>query len=447
VDWRVVLISAALALATGIVTGLVPAWQATRADVASALKTGIRDGGGRRHRLRSVLTVAQAALSVVLLVGAGLFVRSLWQVRTLDLGFDAERVVVVEATRPSLARHPAGPAREAERLRRRTFFMDALPRVRTIPGVEAASVATGTPFGNRFTVTLRVRGRDQLPKLPGGGPGVSAVTEGYFETAGTTIRRGRAFTAADGAGTEPVAVVSELMAATLWPGGDPLGDCLLIGDGEPPCARVVGVAENTFRSRLREDPVMHYYVPVGQEAGFGGSSLLVRTGDASGAVIPAIRRLLTDLDTTITYVSAETIQSRIDPQLRPWRLGATVFTLSGLLALVVASIGVYSVLSYFVAERRREIGVRLALGARAGDILRLVVGGSLLLAAAGIGIGGLIAASLGHLVAPLLFDTSPRDPVVFASIAVLLLGVATVAALVPAHRARRIDAVEALRRE
>jgi hypothetical protein len=369
----------------------------------------------------------------------------LWTVRTLDLGVDADRILVVETTRASLASIPAGPSREAERQRRRVFFFDALERVRAVPGVEQASVAIGTPFGNRFTVKLRVADRADVPRLPGGGPGISAVTEGYFETAGTPIRRGRAFTPEDGPGTEPVAIVSELMAKTLWPGGDPIGRCLLIGDGTPACARIVGVAGNTYRSRLREDPVMHYYIPAGQEVGFGGAALLVRTADTTGAVSGEIRRLLTGLDGSITYVTAETMQSRIDPQMRPWRLGATVFALSGLLALVVAGIGIYSVMSYLVADRRGEISVRLALGAQSRDIMRLVLRGSLLMAVAGVVIGELMAASLGRFVEPLLFNTSPRDPVVLAGIGGLLVAVALVGTLMPALRARRINAIDALK--
>jgi predicted permease len=430
---------------TGLLMGALPAWRASRGDVSAALRTGVREGGGRRSRLRTTLTVTQAALSVVLLVGAGLFVKSLWTVRTLDLGVDADRILVVETTRASLASIPAGPSREAERQRRRVFFFDALERVRAVPGVEQASVAIGTPFGNRFTVKLRVADRADVPRLPGGGPGISAVTEGYFETAGTPIRRGRAFTPEDGPGTEPVAIVSELMAKTLWPGGDPIGRCLLIGDGTPACARIVGVAGNTYRSRLREDPVMHYYIPAGQEVGFGGAALLVRTADTTGAVSGEIRRLLTGLDGSITYVTAETMQSRIDPQMRPWRLGATVFALSGLLALVVAGIGIYSVMSYLVADRRGEISVRLALGAQSRDIMRLVLRGSLLMAVAGVVIGELMAASLGRFVEPLLFNTSPRDPVVLAGIGGLLVAVALVGTLMPALRARRINAIDALK--
>ena len=445
---RVLVASAALALLTGVLVGLLPALRSARPGATDALRRGPREGGGRRSRVRATLTIVQAALSVLLLVGAGLFVRSLWKVRTLDLGIDPQ-VMVIEVFRPNLTRFAAGRPRDAERARRRSFYLDTLERVRALPGVESAGVAVGLPFGNRFTVQLRVPAPDVIPRPKSGGPGLSAVSNGYFETVGTRILRGRAFTPSDRAGTEPVAIVSELMAKTVWPGADPLGKCLLIGPDTPPCARVIGVAANTYRSRLREDPVMHYYIPAGQEVGlgFGGAALIVRGADRSPQIIADIRRLLVGTDSTISYVNAETIQERIEPQVRPWLLGATVFLLSGLLALVVAAIGIYSVMSYLVADRRREIGVRMALGATNRDIGRLVLRGSLLMAAAGIVIGEAVAGSLGRLAEPLLFDTSPRDPLVFAGVGGLLLAVAIAATVVPARRARGVNPVEALRAE
>jgi predicted permease len=452
VDWRVAGISLVLAAATALLVGLVPALRATRARAGDALRTGVREGGGRRSRLRGALTIAQASLSVVLLVGAGLFVRSLWNVRTLDLGFDPDRVLSVQINRSSLAAFADGPARVAERERRRAFYVEVLDRVARLPGIEAAGVAAGTPFGNRFTIPLRIPGIERVPTLTTGGPSISAVSATYFETMGTQIVRGRAFLAGEGRGTEPVAIVSETMARTIWPGEDPIGTCLHIGRsfapaGVAPCSRIVGIAENTHRGRLREEPVMHYYIPLGQEIerGFGGSELLVRTTDPSGVAAAEVRRLLTSLDSTITYVDVDSLQEkRLDPQMRPWRIGATVFVLSGLLALVVAATGIYSVMSYLVADRRHEIGVRLALGAQSGHIIRLVLRGSLLTAAVGVLVGEAIALMLGRFAEPLLFDLSPRDPAVFAGVAGVILAVAIAATLLPARRAQAVPATEAL---
>jgi hypothetical protein len=323
-----------------------------------------------------------------------------------------------------------------------------------MPGVERASMAVGLPFGYRFGVPLRVPGIDEIPALESGGPSISAVAPDYFETVGTPIVRGRPFDARDGAGTEPVAIVSRTMADTVWPGLDPLGRCLVIGGnaggGEgasvaPPCTRVVGVAGDTRRSRLRETPVMHYYIPAGQESGFGGAVLLVRPSDASGRIVPELRRWLTSVDPAIAYVSAETIQTRVDPQIQPWRQGASVFFLSGVLALIVTGMGLYSVMSYLIADRRREIGVRLALGAQHGDIVRLVLRASVGMAVVGIAIGEIATALAARWVAPYLFDTSARDPLVYTATAAVLVIVALGAALVPARRARAVNPIEALR--
>ncbi|HSC27103.1 MAG TPA: ABC transporter permease [Vicinamibacterales bacterium] len=447
VDRRVLVVSGLVALVTGVLIGLVPAVRASRPWLASGLKPGEREGGARRSKLRTSLMVVQAALSVVLLVGAGLFIKSLWHLSTMDLGFDPDRVIVVDVNRGSLSEIPDGPMREAARASRRTFYNDLLDRVRALPRVEAASVATGMPFGYRFTLPVRRPDRPEMPRLPSGLPSLGAVTPGYFDTMGTAIVRGRAFSDRDGPGTEPVAIVSERMAGTVWPDENPIGKCLLVGQGSSTCTRVVGVAEDTHRSRLLEPPVMHYYIPAGQEVGFSGPVLLVRVATASPPPFADLRRLLTEADRTITYVRAETLQSRIDPQMQPWQLGASVFTLSGVLALVVAGIGIYSVMSYLIADRRREIGVRLALGARPVDIVGLVLRGSLVTALAGVLAGEVIAVALGRFVEPLLVGTSARDPFVLGATGALLLAVAGAATLGPARRARSVDPVGALRAE
>jgi len=447
VDLTTVGIAAGLALAVGLVIGAVPAWRATRtASVADSLKSGAREGGGPKSRLRHSLTVAQAALSVMLLIGAGLFVRSLWHAQSLHLGFDPDRILSIEISRPGLSQITDASVRDAERARRHDFPLDALDRLRAIPGVAHASLAVGMPFGNRFTVDVHVPGIDVLPQGKGGPPSVSAVGPDYFATVGTRVVRGRGFTPADRAGSEPIAIVNELMAGTIWPGEDPIGRCVQVGNPPGPCARVVGVAENTYISSLREDASMHYYIPFGQEKGWGGTQMLVRAADPA-AVAPAVKRVLTELDSTIGYVSTETIKASIDPQTRPWRIGAAVFSLSGLLAALVAAIGIYSVTSYLVADRRREIGVRVALGAKRSDVARLVVGTSAGMAAVGalFGCAGALAGS--RYIDPLLFDESARDPWVHATVGVLLLGVALVAAIIPAMRANRIDPLEALRAE
>lgn len=448
VDGRVFAASGVLAIAVGVIIGLLPAWRATHVSLTDALKQGVREGGGERSRMRHALTIAQAALCVVLLVGAGLFLRSFWNVRTLALGVDPDRVVVVEVNRSPLGQIQDPAALAAERERRAQATADAIARVRQIPGVEHASLAIGTPFGNRFTVEVAVPGLAAVPRLKTGGPSVSAVGDDYFATVGTPILRGRAFGPADHAGTEAVAIVSDTMAKTVWPGADAIGKCIFVGKGATVCARIVGIAGDTRRSQLREPPVMHYYIPIGQQGTlFGGTVLLARSSGANPALGPAIKRALVEYDATIRFVSVTTIQEAVDPQVKPWRIGATVFSFSGVLALLVAAIGIYSVMAYLVADRTHEIGVRLALGAQRGDVARLILRGSLGMAAIGVAAGSVVALAASRFVEPLLFGESPRDPVVYVTVAAVLLLVAVVAGIVPTMRANKIDPLEALRVE
>jgi hypothetical protein len=272
------------------------------------------------------------------------------------------------------------------------------------------------------------------------------VTAEYFATMGTRLLRGRVFTEQDRAGSERVAIVNNTMARTYWPGRDPLGECLLIQD--LPCARIVGVVADARRYRLREDPHMHYYVPRGQETSIGGTTLLVRpvTGEAEALTEP-VRRALLELDPGLGYVQAQSVQEIIDPQVRPWKLGVSVFGLAGVLALVVAAVGLYSVLSYLVEQRTQELGVRIALGARAGSIVRLVLRDSLAMTLLGIAAGAALALVAGRFLQALLFETSARDPVVLVTVAASLILVAVLASVLPALRANGVDPMEALRAE
>lgn len=445
VNVRVLGFTAAVALATGAVTSLLPAVHASRPDLTTALRTGVREGGGRRQRLRAALCVAQAALSLVLLVGAGLFVRSLSNVQHLHLGIEPDRVLALSFRWSGMS----GFSHEEAKARRTATYQRALERIRTLPGISAASIAIGTPFRSAFTVRLRVPGWDSIPAMSGGGPYVSAVTSGYFATVGTNLLRGRVFTEADGAGSEPVAIVSQTMAHTLWPGEGALGQCIYVGraDDGVPCSTVVGVVEDARRFGLREDPAMQYYIPVGQERGFGGENLLVRPRGDLQAAVATLRAEVERIDPAVYYTDARSLQDELDPQIRPWRLGAAMFGLFGLLALLIAAVGLYSVIAYTVARRTQELGVRMALGARAGSILGMVVRETVALAAGGLLIGALIALATGGFLAPILFNVSPRDPLVLGSVAGTLLGVAVLAGLLPAHRAARVDPVRALRSE
>ncbi|MGV3707650.1 MAG: ADOP family duplicated permease [Gemmatimonas sp.] len=446
----VLLVSIGIAAVVGIVIGLVPAWRSSRPDLTTALKSGVRDGGGNQSRMRTALTVAQAALSVVLLVGAGLFVKSLMNVRSLDLGIETNRVLVTTLRWRGMPPGASKEVRDAESARRDAVYPRVLERVRQLAEVEAASLTIGLPFQSAFGVTLKVPGWDSVPRIKSGPPTISAVANDYFKATGAPILRGRAFASADRDAGEREAMVSQTMAKTLWPDKEAIGQCLMIGsDSVPPCFRIVGVVPDARRFQLKEEPAMHYYVPFGKQKslGIGGTTLIVRPRADMEATIAMLRRAAQEVDPTVSFVRVQLLQENIDPQIRPWKLGANMFSLMGVLALCVAAVGLYSVMSYLVAQRRQEMGIRMALGANGRDILRLILRSGVGTACTGVAIGVVIAFFAGRFVEPMLFETSSRDVQVYATVIVSLLLVSVLACLVPALRARRVNPIEALRTE
>jgi predicted permease len=443
IDTRVLMVSLLITIVTGVMIGLSPAWRASRTDLNSELKAGGREGSEHRSIVRAMLTLAQATLAMVLLVGAGLFVRSLENVRALDLGPQPDRVVWLSASWPSAPRELSHGERVEEARRQGQFYESALERFRALPSIERASLAIGVPLNGWFGVGLHVPGWDSLPQLAGGYPSISVVSSDYFATVGTRLIRGHAFTASDRAGSARVAIVNETMARTLWPADDGLGHCLEINDA--PCSRVIGVVQDARRSSIHEDALMQYYVPFGQESGISGTTILVRPRGDPAAAYASLRRVLHDLDPTIGWVYGGVLQERVDPQVRPWRVGAMVFTLFGALALVVAAVGMFSVVAYLVEQRTHEIGVRMALGARGLDVVGLVVRGSTTMVVLGLTIGSGLALVGGRFLEPLLFNVRASDPPVILGSALVLVAVAIGASAIPALRARSVDPLVALR--
>jgi len=431
-------------LVAGLVTGLLPAWQATRTELSDALRSGGRSVAGGRSRTRLGLLVGQAALSVVLLVGAGLFVRSLRQAEALDLGFDADRLLVA-----ALEWNATLPGEE-----RRVIYEDVLTRVRRLPGVRAAGLSYTVPFQTSISLGRpRVPGLDSVPRHHNGGPYVNKVGPGYFDAMGLTLLRGRGIGATDDAdGAPPVAVVSESMAEAYWPADDALGSCMIFDDDaviEPPCTEVVGVVENHRRESLVEDdPHFIYYVNQGHYA-FEGPPQAIMIGAAGDpeALLPLVRSEARSASSQIRFVEALAMSDLVEPDLRSWRLGASMFTVFGVLALIVAAWGLYSVLAFDVALRYHELGVRAALGAGRGRIVRLVLRQALALVAVGTALGLLGAASAARFVEPLLFRVSGTDPATYAAVGAALLLVAALAGSLPAWRATRVDPREALQAE
>jgi predicted permease len=328
-------------------------------------------------------------------------------------------------------------ARLAERQR-------LIAAARAIPGVEAATVTYGIPFWQTMQLDLFAPGIDSVNKL--GDFILFGVGGDYFRTTGTRILRGRPIEESDQASTARVVVVSAEMAQRIWPGADPLGKCIRINADTMPCSTVVGVAEGIVRGGYEGDQRLQYYIPIDQfDRGRGG--LYVRTSGASASMVQTVRNELQKLVFVPQYVNARSMSSIIDPNLRQWQLGATMFTLFGALALMLAAIGLYSVISYAVAQRTHEIGIRVALGAQSRDVIGIVFSDGMRLMVVGLAFGLAVALYAAPFVAPMLYHVEPREPVVFAAVALVLLLVAALATMVPALRAARVDPQEALRAE
>jgi putative ABC transport system permease protein len=434
-DPRSLLFAGAAALVAGLLTGFVPILQTRRADLTRDLKAGEREGGMHRSPTRAALLVMQGALSVVLLVGAGLFVRSLRHVRHLRLGYDADSVLAVELRMRGVRLDSAQSV---------ALLRNLMAGARAIPGVSHVSRQVTTPFWSTWSTDLHVAGIDSVDRL--GGFDLNAVSSEYFATMGTRLLRGRGISDQDVAGAPRAMVVSQAMARVLWPDKDPLGECVRVGGDTVPCTTVVGVAENIRSESLRDESGYFYYLSSAQfNPEVGG--LFVRVhGDAARAA-ENVRRSLQPLMPGASYVTLTPLADVLGGQTESWKLGATMFTVFGLLALVLAAIGLYSVIAYNVAQRTHELGVRSALGAQLGDLVRLVLAEGLRLALVGVVLGCVIAFVVGRWAQPLLFEQSARDPAVFAVVAAVLLGVAAVASFIPARRAGRVDPIQALRSE
>ena len=441
-DWRTIGVATACALAATLLTSLVPAVLATRADVASALKAGAREGTYRASRLRSALLILQGTFSVVLLVGAALFVRSLRNVLAIPLGYDANPVLEVVLDLRTLENDSVAQRETRQRM---------LNVARTIPGVEAAARVGGMIFSTS-TATLKVAGIDSVERL--GRFNYQVTTSGYFDVMRTRILRGRAFDTRDARGTPPSVVVSESMARVLWPGKEPLGQCIqvtwngLAGLPKWPCTMVIGVAEDALYQSITDEQRLTYYLAADQLDPSWGRTLFVRMKTSNiDAEIERVRRALQAAMPGDAFVVVRPLRERVDDQRRSWRLGATLFVTFGVLALVVAGVGLYGVIAYNVMQRMHELGVRVALGAVWTDIVRLVVAQSLAMAAAGVALGLGIALVASRWIEPLLYKQSPRDPLAYGAIGAIMLLVAIIASIVPALRAAAADPNRALRVE
>ena len=442
IDLRLMGFTALAAIGTGLLTSLLPALQASKPDLSAALKAGVREGGAARSVTRAALLAGQAALAIILLAGAGLFVRSLRNVANTPLGVDIDRVLVAGVAHASVGMSNA-EAREV--------FRRITARATEIPGITAAATSVGLSFGMGWGTSLYVPGRE--PPGQTNNPSQYAVTPDYFTVLGIRLVDGRLFTELDRAGTAPVTVINETAARTFWPGQNPIGQCVRIGADTMPCTTVIGIVTNARRQRLVEPPTTMIYRPLDQldpaiydnSVSFFGFSFIARTTRKPAAVAEPLRRLIQSAAPNMPYAEVRPLADRLGRQTRSWTLGATMFSIFGALSLVLAAIGLYSVVAFTVAQRVHEFGVRVALGATGASLLRLTVVRGVLPVIAGLGAGVVIALVAARLLEGLLFELSPRDPTVFLTVSALLLLVSVVASLVPARRAAHVDPMLALR--
>ncbi|HET7584211.1 MAG TPA: ABC transporter permease [Gemmatimonadaceae bacterium] len=436
VSARVLAFTFGVAVVSTLAFGLVPALRASRPDLTVALKDTAGRGRAARSLTRNALMVVQLALSLVLLVGAALLVRSLHNVRAINVGMDLDRVATASVDLRSRGMAPPDI---------RAFFDRAADRLRAIPGVAQVSLAQAVPF--RMIMMRMVR----IPGTAAADEPVRALTnvvdEHYFETLGIPLRAGRVFTDQDRIGTPEVAVVSETFARRYWPEESAIGKCIAGRDGT--CITVVGVVADTRTAGLMTDPEPFFYVALGQAepTRFASLQLHVRARGAPEQLAPAIRREMLALDPNLPYITVEPMTNLVRPQLRPWQMGTLAFGIFGALALVLAATGLYGVISFVVAQRTHEMGIRMALGAQRGDVMRLVLSQSGALVAIGTVVGVAGAAVGTRALRGLVYGVSPTDVPTFGAIVALLALVSLVASWAPARRATRVDPMVALRSE
>jgi putative ABC transport system permease protein len=434
-DARILLVVFGLSLLVGLVTGLAQVLLAQRGDLATTLRAGGKALGAPRARFRTALLVLQGALSVVLLVGAALFIGSLRAAQSVPKGYDLSRVLVAS---PVFRSGTAGA-------NARAAHQSLLETARAQPGVAHASLVSGAPLWRTGRFPLFVPGIDSVSRL--GEFTANAVSSSYFDVMSTRILRGRPITTGDNAEAAPVAVVSLGMAEALWPGQDALGRCMRVGADTLPCTTVVGVSENIVQSnyQLGEQKRYHYYLAVDQIPATGPRFLLVNVAGSPAIEVERVRKALQAVMPGTSYVTVRPMETLLDSTYRTWRLGASMFLCFGLLALIVASVGLYGLIGYEVTQRMHELGVRVALGARRHDIVALVVGRTIRLVVAGIVIGGSVAFFASRWLEPLLFRQSVTDARVYALVGATMLLVALVASAAPALRASQADPNRSLR--
>jgi predicted permease len=437
----VLMFTAAISILAGVFFGIVPALRATDVSLQESLKEGARAGESRGGmRLRDTLVVAQFAMAFALLVGASLMIETLWNLRRVDLGFRSDHLLTMGVPLPDAKYNTNGKLR--------AFYRDVLDRTRTLPGVKNVGFGSDVPFTSiGDTEGYAIEGAP--PTLPGQDNDAlyREVTAGYLETIGGTLESGRLLEDRDIESGQPVVVINEFLAKRHWPGRDPVGKRLKLTGSKEPWRTVVGVVKDIRERGLLLDMKPAVYVPVNQVDRPGADYLVARTSEDPTGMVNALRGAVWAVDADRPVAFIRTMDQLMEENVADRERPMTLLGIFAGLALVLACIGVYGVLAYSVAQRTREIGVRMALGARPLDVTRMILGRGLRLSAIGLVAGAALAGLLGVLLRTLLFGVTPAAPLVYAGTAASLMIVALAACVVPAQRAARVDPMVALRHE
>jgi putative ABC transport system permease protein len=443
VDGRVLIFCSLLSLATGILFGLVPAFQASSIDLNEALK---QSGPGRRlgsgPRLRRMVAVAETALALMLLIGASLLIRSFVRLSNVELGFNSRNVLTAMIMLPE-SRYSA-PKRQA------AFFKEAIRRIEALPGVESVAAADSVPLVTNDTGSVSVEGQPE-PTLDG--VWIQAerpkITPGYFRAMGIPLLRGRTFTWADNEASLPVAIVSEAAARLYWPNEDPIGKRVSESDeseGRIVWRQVIGVVADVRQDGLADKVRPSVYTPLSQLP-MPFAALIVKSRMDPRSLADPVRQQVMAVDKDQPLFSIQTMQEVVADSVSNRAFQTVLLSLFAAVAMTLATIGIYGVMSHSTAQRTREIGIRMALGAQKRDTLRLVVGQGMFLALLGVSIGVIGALALTRFMSSLLYGVKPTDPMTFIGVSLLLAAVSLVASYIPARRATKVDPMVALRYE
>jgi putative ABC transport system permease protein len=443
IDGKVLIFTMLVSLLTGLVFGLAPATQTANVNLNDTLKEG-RDSaaGSRGNRIRGLLVTCEVAVSFVLLIGAGLLINSFMRLRSVDPGFRPENILTMKIVLPE-ARYP-------NRATRATFYTELLRRVEALPGAKSAAVATSLPLtdtGNSIGLSIEGRvdpGPDRVPIAI-----TRVVSPGYFGTMGILLLQGRVFTERDRAEFKGVVIITETTARRLWPGEDPIGKRIAGWSTEPArkWVEIVGVVKDVRQFGLALDPKLQIYLPYDQAGFFAPRALIVRTEVEPLSLAGTVRKTVWEIDKDQPVSDISSMEEVVSESVARQRFSMLLLGVFAGLALLLAVVGIYGVMSYSVAQRTREIGIRMALGAQRSDVLKMTVVQGLPFVCAGVVIGLAAAFVLTRVMSSLLFGVSPTDPLTFIAISLMLMLVAVLASYIPAFRATKIDPMFALRCE